>query len=119
MNLLVKAFEYRKIPRIMKMNAGNLEDYRVLLTELIGNLLDVLIDDLFGLRGVLVVDDVLTCLVVNEVLRLVDALLDDVLRIETHKTLLILGDWLKHSIGVVQGAEQPSKYHDMIYGESI
>ena len=64
---------------------------RVLLTELIGNLLDVLIDDLFGLRGVLVVDDVLTCLAVDEVLCLVDSLLDDVLRIETHKNLLYFG----------------------------
>lgn len=60
----------------------------VLLTELVGQLGDVVGDDLFNLSNVLVGDDLLASLLVDDFLSLVEALLNGALDIEAHGGLL-------------------------------
>ena len=60
----------------------------VLLTELVGQLGDVVGHDLFNLSNVLVGDDLLASLLVDDFLSLVEALLNGALDIEAHEGLL-------------------------------
>ena len=60
----------------------------VLLTELVGQLGDVVSHDLFNLSNVLVGDDLLASLLVDDFLSLVEALLNGALDIEAHGGLL-------------------------------
>ena len=60
----------------------------VLLTELVGQLGDVVGHDLFNLSNVLVGDDLLASLLVDDFLSLVEALLNGTLDVEAHGGLL-------------------------------
>ena len=60
----------------------------VLLTELVGQLGDIVGHDLFNLSNVLVGDDLLASLLVDDFLSLVEALLNGALDIEAHEGLL-------------------------------
>ena len=88
------------LPHEEARQGANPKEAVALLTELLGQLGDVVGHDLFNLGNVLVGDDLLASLLVDDFLSLVEALLNGALDIEAHGGLLSALSRSKASLAV-------------------